>query len=337
MGKLECFIDLKSKNGHFDLNPNLTEYYTIKKTDVFDKWFNEYVNLKTANRTNFIFRGMKEAQHRLYTSAQRIWIENDMAEWPGNSYINFIKELSAKAKENALLKRVFEVYKYYGDDRDFPALSILQHYGAPTPFMDWTYNINVALFFATENSKPGHGTDDIDDYFSIYFLNKGVFVDGDERFINILTKASTNKAWAQLQDFDNHQDNNPQMLYLSDFEDPDIKKHHDSIAIRTKVPLTSIYNQNIIPQEGLFIFNPSAKNPIDEMFLNMAAPIVCFNIKKDLADYVRRKIQHNAIETGFIYPELKRTVPNILNEVLNKLVTLSPQPNTIPPPEVVNP
>ena len=42
----------------------------------------------------------------------------------------------------------------------------------PTHLMDRTYNINVALFFATQDLITGFGKGRIDNYFSIYFVNK---------------------------------------------------------------------------------------------------------------------------------------------------------------------
>ena len=36
--------------------------------------------------------------------------------------------------------------------------------------------------------------------------------------------------------------------------------------IRTNKPMTSIYNQNIIPQEGLFIFNPFSEKTLEEIY-----------------------------------------------------------------------
>ena len=55
------------------------------------------------------------------------------------------------AKNSPLINKVFDLYNYSQSRREFPILSLLQHYGAPTPLMDWTYNKYVALHFAVKN------------------------------------------------------------------------------------------------------------------------------------------------------------------------------------------
>jgi hypothetical protein len=68
-------------------------------------------------------------------------------------------------------------------------------------------------------------------------------------------------------------------------------------SLQKNRPLTTYYNQNIIPKEGLFIFNPNPTVPLENIFntqfssmkrlkmgnLNLP-PFFCYNIRKDLAD-----------------------------------------------------
>lgn len=328
MGKLKTFINLKEKKDYF----LQSEHFIIDSKAAFDLWFDGVVGMKKEERTNFIFRGMKEAKHRLYTSGQRIWIENDMVDWSGQNYIGFIDALVESAKQHPLIEKVFDVYNYTIVEREFPILSILQHYGAPTPLMDWTYNINVALFFGTEGLKGGHGTGDIDNYFSIYAINKAHY---KHEFLNKndfdkggISSINSFEEWSD----DDRNPNKNGIFYISDFDNGNAfgAPQYHSIRIRANRPMTSVYNQNIIPQEGLFIFNPFSNKPIDEVFNVKAGidgsnlilrPFTCVNIKKDLADYVRRRIkQHSNIDHNFIYPHLYDDVKIILNNTLNEFV-----------------
>jgi hypothetical protein len=268
----------------------------------------------------------------LYTSAQRKWIENDMKEWSKRGYADFISELIESASKHSLLSKVFSTYDYNDRTSDIPllCLSIMQHYGAVAPLMDWTYNLNVALFFATESVIAGNGDsgDSIDEFFSVYVINKGIPA-VSERMVNVRTLED--RSWSSLFKTD---DKPPKTVYyISDFEDTaNNAMHPDKVVLSKERPLTSVFNQNIIPQEGLFLLNPYERYAFDDILLKALnrdykdenpynIPFACFNIKKDIADYVKRKIKQNSnIDYGFIYPDLKRDVPDILNNTLNLLV-----------------
>ena len=81
--------------------------------------------------------------------------------------------MNLSANGNTLIKKVFDLYTYSRSDRELPILSLLQHYAAPTALMDWTYNNNVAFDFATDGlKKKEEPKTNIDDYFSVYRINK---------------------------------------------------------------------------------------------------------------------------------------------------------------------
>ncbi len=100
--------------------------------------------------------------------------------------------------------------------------------------------------------------------------------------------------------------------------------------IRTNKPLTSIYNQNIIPQEGLFIFNPHSQKTLEEIFnpdltkddWNLELRLFdFFNIHKDLAEYLRRKIDVSyKVNKGFIFPNLNEEARKIKEYTLNSFI-----------------
>ena len=57
--------------------------------------------------------------------------------------------------EDGLLRRFKRQYYQYStsnpEDNNFSEwYSLMQHYGAPTRFLDWTYSFFVAIFFAIE-------------------------------------------------------------------------------------------------------------------------------------------------------------------------------------------
>jgi len=246
---------------------------------------------------NYFFRGTSDASYKLYNSAQRIWITTEIDTWNKKlKYEDFLDRLLTKAKEEPLFRRVFEFYKFAENRKDFPLLSILQHYNAFTPLIDWTYDLNVALFFGTEGVVSKNSSNKIENYFSIYIINKNV------TGIQSLSKFDEMRAPSLKRIFNlvrKKDEGVKQLFYLSDHEDNKSGK-----------PLTTIFNQNIIPQKGLFIFNPSPTKPLEEYFEKGPeaspefAPFMCYNIRKDLAEYIRRKIAEKGITKGLIYPEV---------------------------------
>lgn len=311
-------------------------FFIINTKEELDQWFHKYsTNFPKEQAVDYIFRGMSEAKFKLFTSAQRYWISDNMAQWkPEYLYFDFILDLVERAKKNPLLKKIFNLYGYSIEERDFPILSLLQHYGAPTPLLDWTYNINCAAFFAIDGvqRRPGSG-DTIENYVSIYSIHKKKFSRNRELisimdFFNI-SKFPTLEKFRYIGEEANP---NANILFiLSDFEPITLLNYRGPLKVRTYKPLTSLYNQNIIPQEGLLMYNPFKDRPIEQLFnvdplgegqnLHLE-PFMCFNIHKDLTEYLRRLlINRHGIQKGFIYPYLYDDAKAIKEAVLNSLAS----------------
>lgn len=338
MAELPIYNDLEQKRNFFSNGQK--ESFIIDTKSALDIWFKDVQDEEKLeseiDATAFIYRGMTEAKYKLLTSAQRLWISNEMSQWANKSYIEFISELVGKANENKLIKNLFNLYNYSRSDREFPILSLLQHYGAPTPLMDWTYNNDVAFFFATDGlKKKEEPKTNIDDYFSVYRINKRKYKKELLNIIDFIPK----ELYPEIKSFNDFGDNNGNpksngIFYISDFERKGEStgeiRPFGHLKIRTKKPLTSVYNQNIIPQEGLFIFNPFSKKTLEEIFSpdfnksgwNLAlTPFECFNIHKDLAEYLKRKIDvRSKINKGFIYPNLNDEARKIKETTLNGLI-----------------
>jgi hypothetical protein len=151
----------------------LCEFQSIKERDiVFDRKektsFNTLLDtLKSAQGENVFFRGQASARWKIFSSIQREWIQKDLKRYNNNiddfvsGFLKFCrKELSIKIK--AKCKEPYDV----------SILSMLQHYGAPTPFVDFTSNPDVALYFAVNGNDFIKG-DEVDNFFSIYVVEAG--------------------------------------------------------------------------------------------------------------------------------------------------------------------
>ena len=223
------------------------------------------------------------------------------------------------------------MYGYSNTERDFPLISLLQYYGAPTPVIDWSYNINCAVFFATDGvqKKPNSGNT-IDNYISVYSIHKKRLHQRKE----LLSLYDISKKYypsiTTMRDLGDENNPNANVLFiLSDFETTTQEDYQGQLKVKSHKPVTSLYNQNLIPQEGLLMYNPFKDRPVESLFnvdpngvgqnLHLGK-FKCYNIHKDLSEYLGRLIANrHGIKKSFMYPYLYDDAKAIKEAVLNSL------------------
>jgi hypothetical protein len=125
------------------------------------------VRLSTLKSQGYYFRGQREASWKLVTAAQREWFGRNLH--PQFSTIHdFVQRHIEFQRSHAKTKFVVECPQL----NDIAVLSTMQHFGGPTPFLDFTTNPDAALFFATDGMQPA-GSDEITKWFSIYAWKPG--------------------------------------------------------------------------------------------------------------------------------------------------------------------
>lgn len=168
--KYESFED---KEKHFDVYKSEKVKCTIDTKSELDTFYEKIIEQKN---DDWIFRGVNEASYKQYSSFQKSLLEGRIVEEKKNTPKTislFVEKEINSLKSN---KSLSDYYKAMNIPvTDFLYISLLQHYGALTPFIDYTYNPYVALYFATEGLIFGKGTSqktDIGDYFSIYWISR---------------------------------------------------------------------------------------------------------------------------------------------------------------------
>lgn len=224
--------------------------FNIIKIDNIDDFEFVYKNL---SKFKGIYRGVKSSSYKIYTSKQREFFKN-------SNNKNYIRVL----KENKYLQEYFRLAKIPKTDLSY--YSILQHYGKPTPLIDFSFNFSVALFFGMEkiSNKKTTSLTELDNYFSLYFISKEDLdiIDVSSLLRNISEyNTKTNEYFQNYEDYSQEKILegayglfyiNSRKVYFLYYED----SYSDIVNIYN--------NQRILMQEGVFIFNDLNQYSLEE-------------------------------------------------------------------------
>lgn len=228
--------------------------FKLTKVDSLEDWKKVYQKLSS---TEGIFRGISNSSYKIFTSLQRQIIINDLAgKFSLDEYIN-------KFRENELLKKYFDTFRI--SPSKLSIYSYLQHYGAPTPYLDFTKDINKAIYFAIEklDSSTFRKDDSLDDYFSILHIDKS-----DLEILEIPEVIESLKGLKKyhIEALSHYEDYSTDLMinYIDAIFSINTCK---IFLIDNEEEFHDIYNTynniRIIAQEGLFIHNNYPDKPLE--------------------------------------------------------------------------
>lgn len=251
-----------------------------------------------------LFRGQPEARFMLYSSLQRLWIDRKL-EMHYENYRELIDNLVDNSRKwnSGLISRYLKNAGW--KETELSVLSIMQHYGVPTPLLDFTYDIQKSLFFATQHVDMAPPGSEIERYFSIYFVYRN----------NPVLVSVNNDKMSRQSHLDAMMESGLTIIDTSD----------EAYRIQN--------NLNILNQEGAFIFNSSATDPLEKHYfkhvsrlrrLNQDADLPqeiggCINISKRLAKPIRDYLEENGIDRHSMFPDLNQMSIDCLNMEWKKI------------------
>lgn len=289
----------------------------------------------------YIFRGVSESKYMMYNSFQRYWNTNRLFE-KGIQYYDVIMKIVKEARNDKTFKKYFNTI---GEKiSDISILSFLQHYGNNTPLIDWSYNFDVALFFAI-NSQSNYikSKEAIENYFSVYFIEE-----------NNLRAFNYKLDVAEIIENQFHDFLRQDGWDNEKFESID-KKHHIKSYIKKRgynivlnefgnlqnlftlpsvcffgdkgvLDVTSqnlINNFNIINQEGVFLWSFHSYVPIEFLIKKIHRPhvnslyptnIKSLEINKKLIPVAKKYLEDKGIHEEYIFPNPKSIINQIVKE-----------------------
>lgn len=194
-----------------------------KKISTFEEFF-KFVSGNSYKK--YCYRGHHHKKYFLKHSLQRALEELDVRDDWWSARENAIID-SFKSKTHLYLSHL------PGRDETLEWLSIMQHFGAPTRLLDFTYSPFVALFFAAEQLT----TD-----FSIYEVNLAVL------------KQLNNSLGIRYDD---------KQLHLLVKKDKDREKEVSQPLVVPYEPKHQ--NERLVAQQGLFLFSDQMESSLDKI------------------------------------------------------------------------
>lgn len=260
-------------------------YLQINTARDFDIWFEAGSKLE-----GHVFRGIKEASYKNFTSAQRHQMMFDL---PGNDTTTIV------AKELEQLRQTHgHLLESYCASQALPCsdlflLSLAQHHGGISPLLDFTLDLRTALFFMTDGAAmplSGADKDDLGNYVSLYLcpmkniLTLDKMMDSTAKVMEPLKDLPYEHIHAQLIDsclkvFSHAIFSHTWRERFVLIENRPFIKEVGGKAFG--IPLV-ITNMNIVAQQGCFVYSDKDLMPIER-------GLACLDIHKSLVPYIVKK------------------------------------------------
>lgn len=317
-----------------------------EKSEVFKENFkidneeevDSIVSMYSSHEKDFLYRGINTATYKLYSSSQVQWMLSDAISKKTNIevYYNFIMDSIELTREN---NRVKQYIKDNGiSDNDLFILALMQHYGMPSPVLDFSHSIFGALYFAWDKCDRtlSDTQTQLSDYISLYVINKkidwvncsvqNVMRNSAEQLNDMLQKDKL--FTAGMVDTKDVEKEFLKLPYLK-FKDWNFVAVEDNPENPVKISIPAlkfdceyqIINDRIISQQGMFIANNTLDKPLVELMNDWCKEkyFVCYNIHKKLLDYIKQKyFDTNDINEERMYCT-KDEESNYLEEAIREL------------------
>lgn len=156
------------QNGCYETLAEKKDFFTQHPVTSVEQLLDDLQKLGKA----YVFRGQSNAYWKIRSSAQRWWQDERCEKcFKKQTFVEFVDAALQFTKDFPLLQpkcgRFNDSEVQFGDHE---TLGFLQHYGFPTPLIDFSHDFWVALYMAVKGPQKS-GTE-VSDHFSIYAVRK---------------------------------------------------------------------------------------------------------------------------------------------------------------------
>lgn len=304
MTNYTCFDEKK-------LNYNPDTWKVIDTVEEFEREIDVFKNLKSSNE-HILFRGICEANYKLYTSLQRDCFSKNIN--PAKvSQRDIVLRLLQEGRKNPKNHNILPAYfaKLGIPLNDWMLLAIMQHYGAPSPLLDFTKDFRPALYFMCAGMQHKFSSNPIDQYSSVVYFNAK---NACGNVIESIRKTGLRIYQTTNPPLESYKERNNFVIEGLSFEKimegkileliPSYKGvtniSHDNYRFIVNLPIS---NMNMASQEGEFVCNLSDNQPIESIMKKDGINYLsCINIHKSLYQYIITKYLNGSLE------EMRRTL-----------------------------
>lgn len=300
MAKLEEFKDFQSKGMSF------ADCKCINSLAQLREILGE---LKSIRGKQYLFRGVSEAKYKLYTSGQREYIQNEYNLF-GVDYQNFMQSLLAILTQDG-------DWMEYNKTAKIPmnasyCFTYLQHYGAPTSYIDFTTDVFVALFFSCHNPHFVPSDNEIDNYLYLYYVEKGDIEYVVDKYNGVFGIIRKDKGSYQQRA---KNDDSPNLSFstlqkLGAFYIDSERKRGD---FGNKRFIFRMPNRNMLAQKGVLIYNADDSNPLEKTNL-FRDKIHCLNIHKSLCYSIMNVCSEKGITYEKLFPDERQIAQKVYSD-----------------------
>ncbi len=319
---------------------NFEEKSSFFNSTIIDTWDEYQKFIEEQKNISGIYRGISSASYKIFTSLQREYITKELeGKFDLSDFVNSIRN-------HSLLKDYFKYFKIVPSKLSI--YSFLQHYGAPTPFLDFTTSFEKALYFAIENYDSTQVEEDsIKDYFTIFLIKEEDYdlIEIPEviRSLQKIKKLSIEAASGYEDYSEDLMNEHIDDIFSINTCNVFLIKHYEEF-----IDVYNSYNNiRIIAQEGLFIHNDYPDLPLEEAlkkFLENETHFIGSELDdmEDIPGIAERNAEyraslekirgfHRRLKQNIIYSfEIKKSlIPNILKTFPFTKGDIYPEPQEI--------